>query len=383
MRRRALACICCLLVAMAMAGGEAHAATSSPAQEGDSLVGGSALLSDALVYADGIEAGSGSELAIPVKIWGNAGLMGFRISVSYDPDVLTVTNVASAQLTSEGLFNNSLGQKSGTFDVVWSAAEAAAGDGALFTLYAKAAETFEGATTVALAYDQADTFDGEFEDVKLTCNDIAITFDADGWKQVLDTDPVAEYLATEIGGEVAAQLDGEVAASVIDDALAANGVDSISDLTDAQAQEVLEQIVQRAKDAGLDTAQTEALLERAKEALEADLDADAASVYKQALEQLYQTAAEEAEGPSVSVSEALGESEAVASGAAEASETAKAADAVASGASGAASDAGSAAGDSREDNGPGVGVVVVVVLVVAAIAVGAALYARRNRGREK
>lgn len=363
MYRKAFACICCMLIALAMAGGEALADTSSPANSG-ALIGGSPGTTDPMVYADGVEVGSGSEMAIPVKIWGNTGIMGFRVSVKYDPDVLSMTNVASDQLTSEGLFNNSLGQKKRSFDVLWSGSEPMHGDGVLFTLYAKAKDAFAGTTEIKLSYKQADTFNEEFEDVKLVCKSIAITCDADGKKQVLDKNPVAEYLATEITGEVASQLDGASIAAALDNALAQNNVSSIADMTDDQARETLQTIVKNAKDAGYDTEQAEALLDRAQETGDSDSGAGASGAYKAALEQLSQAAAAEAEEEQISVAEAIGDqasSENAGSNNAESQEVAEATQ---------------GGGDSN------LGAIAIGVLVAIAALAGVLAYVRRNRGHE-
>lgn len=384
MHRKAFACICCMLIALAMVGGEAFADTSSPANGGTALVGGSTELPDPMVYADGVEVGSGSEIAIPVKVWGNTGIMGFRVTVKYDPDALSMTNVSSGQLTSEGLFNNSMGQKKRSFDVLWSGSEPMQGDGVLFTLYAKAKDAFAGTTKIKLSYQQVDTFNEEFEDVRLVCKDIVITCNADGIKQVLDEDPVAEYLATEITGEVASQLDGASIAAALDNVLAQNNATSIADMTDDQAKEALQDIVKKAKDAGYDTKQVQALLDRVQETGESGSNAGASGAYKAALEQLSQAATAEAEEEPISVAEAIGDQASSDEAAKKDDSNKDAVQATDNSQSADSSDARSqeAAEGTQESDAPNLGVIAIGALAVIAILVGVLAYARRNRGHE-
>ena len=127
------------------------------------------------VFADEITAEKGKAFLIPVKITNNTGIMGFKITVTYDKSVFTSPTVSSGSITKAGMLNNSIGVSAdGTFDVVWSGTENAVGDGTLMILGFKAADTADKETKIGLSFSQPDTFNEAWEDVELKCSEITV-----------------------------------------------------------------------------------------------------------------------------------------------------------------------------------------------------------------
>lgn len=137
--------------------------------------------STAEIYADAITAKSGETVLVPVKIKGNPGIMGFKITVEYDKTILSSPTVNRGKLTGKGSFNDSIGvTAAGTFDVVWSNTENVKGDGVLFTLLFMVANTAKsGQYEISLSFSQPDTFNEAWEDVKLECRNINVSIGSD------------------------------------------------------------------------------------------------------------------------------------------------------------------------------------------------------------
>lgn len=127
------------------------------------------------VSADTITAKSGENIIIPVEIYGNSGIMGFKINVKYDASVLSSPLVHRGKITNQGLFNDSIGvSDEGSFDVLWSNTENFLGDGTLFLLSFKINETKADKTVIKLSYSQPDTFNEAWEDVTLDLKEIEV-----------------------------------------------------------------------------------------------------------------------------------------------------------------------------------------------------------------
>lgn len=142
------------------------------------LFASSAVAADnALVYADKIGTKPNSIFFVPVNIKGNPGLMGFKLTVSYDKEVLSLPVVTRGTVTQGGMLNDSIGiTDEGTFDVVWTNDSAVANDGTLLVLSFNVDDTDVKNTTLKLSYSQADTFDESYNDVVFDCKDIEISF---------------------------------------------------------------------------------------------------------------------------------------------------------------------------------------------------------------
>lgn len=103
--------------------------------------------------------------------------MGFKLTVSYDKEVLSLPVVTRGTVTQGGMLNDSIGvSKDGSFDVVWTNDSAISDDGTLLVLSFNVDDTDVKNTTLKLSYSQDDTFDESYNDVVFDCKDIEISF---------------------------------------------------------------------------------------------------------------------------------------------------------------------------------------------------------------
>ena len=135
---------------------------------------------DNRVFADPItQDAKESTITIPVKIDGNTGFMGFAIQVNYDAAVFTPVSVQKGAMLA-GMFDNSLGySEAGSFRVVYSGSGECTQNGELFTLSftvnASVADGQSQMNTIGLVYSKQDTFNEQWQDVTLNCEDIQVT----------------------------------------------------------------------------------------------------------------------------------------------------------------------------------------------------------------
>lgn len=127
-----------------------------------------------LVYSDKAVVEKNTISLIPVKIKNNTGIMGFRITVKSIAENVKVVSVKRGEIAKTGNFNTSFGNKDDEFDVLWNSTEEIKDDGTLFIVGVKTDNFFER-QTLELSYTEKDTFNGKFEDVSLTCENIEIS----------------------------------------------------------------------------------------------------------------------------------------------------------------------------------------------------------------
>lgn len=182
------------------------------------------------VLADVITAKSGGNVIIPVEIYGNSGIMGFKINVEYDTSVLNSPLVHKGKITEQGMLNDSIGvSDEGSFDILWSNTENALGDGTIFLLSFKVNETNDKKTVIKLNYSQPDTFNEAWEDVTLDLNRIEV-------------DIVSE-LPTEIHSEETTKIeanDGEYIKSAVEIALGEMNKNNLGALDDDEKTQLVD-----------------------------------------------------------------------------------------------------------------------------------------------
>lgn len=129
------------------------------------------------ISADKVEAEAGETLSIPVKIQGNLGLIGFLMYVKYDADILEPVSVVKGDIIPAGTtFDDNCTIATGdSYKILWSGIDELHVDGNIFTLNFLVKEGVETADSlVTLSYKQMDTFDDDYQDVKLQCEPIEI-----------------------------------------------------------------------------------------------------------------------------------------------------------------------------------------------------------------
>lgn len=127
-----------------------------------------------IVSADTTEITTEQAALVPINIYSNKGIMGFRITVTYDPNEINIKSVARGTVTEKGNFNTSFGEKDGTFDIVWNNTEETANDGSLFTISVIAQEGLSEQSQIKITYSQPDTFNEAYNDVQLNCSNIIL-----------------------------------------------------------------------------------------------------------------------------------------------------------------------------------------------------------------
>lgn len=148
----------------------------------------------ACVFANDSEALRGETISVPIKISNNPGIMGYRLTFVYDESAVTPVSAVSGEGFS-GNFDNSIGIKSNIFDVVWSNSSNNTTNGNIIVLTFKIKETASlGKSTVAISYTQEDTFNEEWNNVKLVCSDFIIDIKSVKIDNEKDTLKVGETL---------------------------------------------------------------------------------------------------------------------------------------------------------------------------------------------
>ena len=130
----------------------------------------------ASIKSEEVSANAGETIALPVVIKSNPGIMGFRITVNYSSSVFTDPKAEVGSLLRTGMFTDSIRVgKEGTFDVLWSNSENITGDGELFIISFKISDdAVSGVYRINLTNTQDDTFNENWEDVKLAIDPILV-----------------------------------------------------------------------------------------------------------------------------------------------------------------------------------------------------------------
>lgn len=199
------------------------------------------------VSSDSVITKQGETVTVPLKLTGNKGIMGFRISVKYPDNQLVLKDVSSGSITKDGLFNSTITDYysvKGNFDVLWSTTQNVKDDGTLFIMTFKVKETAtDGEYNISVTYSQEDTFDENFNDVKLECSPVKI-FVGD----VATSKPAEESTKASESGEKNSSggkvADDYLIASV-EQILQSFDTNDISSLSDEQKQTVLDYVNNR------------------------------------------------------------------------------------------------------------------------------------------
>lgn len=122
------------------------------------------------ISADVINQDVQGEQLISVNIENNPGIMGYKLHFEYDVNDIEILSVQKGEVTQKGNLYDNMGNKSGQFDVLWNYTSEVKTNGSIVVLELKCLtdEPFE----IKVSYSQPDTFNGNFEDVVLTCNNI-------------------------------------------------------------------------------------------------------------------------------------------------------------------------------------------------------------------
>ena len=118
----------------------------------------------------------GEKIEIPISIKNNFGFMGFRITVNYPSAVLINPQVRKGASLNTGNLLNSIGKNTdGSFDILWNDSENFRNNGELFVLsFDVKDDAKDGNYQIHFNYNPDDTFDENWNDVRLCFTDIQI-----------------------------------------------------------------------------------------------------------------------------------------------------------------------------------------------------------------
>ena len=141
---------------------------------------------NATVYADSISANAGQTVRIPIMIKNNSGLAGTKLIFKYDYSALTPISVEAGDAFTSGIQDNIDGDaQPGQFNVYWASptGDNNSSNGILFYINFNVSSSAHGDTKLEISYNQADTFNEDFDDVSLDCENVSIqirndTFDS-------------------------------------------------------------------------------------------------------------------------------------------------------------------------------------------------------------
>ena len=161
-------------------------------------------------------------------------LMGFKINVKYDPELIDMISISRGDITKTGNFTSNFGTIDGPFDVLWNNTEPVTEGKTLFTLGLKAKKYFDS-QEIQLSYSQGDTFDQNYDDVVFECKSIIVTCKKDEQKTMTSKQELTEQPAEYVN-----QLSQQELLDVIHSTMKEMKIDSILDLDDKNSKEFLD-----------------------------------------------------------------------------------------------------------------------------------------------
>ncbi|MGN0152262.1 MAG: hypothetical protein ACI39Q_07295 [Wujia sp.] len=130
-----------------------------------------------------------NQYLIPIVIYNNPGVMGFRIHLQCVSDETMIFSVSKGSVTSVGSFDSDVSSDGSDYvDVLWNNINEITEDGSV--MYIGVEASAEKDIHILISYDQQDTFNEKYEDVSLECHDIIIPTDQ-------EKDETTEDLTTE------------------------------------------------------------------------------------------------------------------------------------------------------------------------------------------
>ena len=127
------------------------------------------------VYGGDILENADGSYMTSVFIKNNKGIMGYKIKLKYNEKELSVKTVTAGEAYRNGTFENNIGMKKGTCDVLWAGTKNVKKDGELFYLKFTKEKDFKNKAVIKLSYSKGDTFDEKYRNSQLECKDIEIT----------------------------------------------------------------------------------------------------------------------------------------------------------------------------------------------------------------
>lgn len=122
------------------------------------------------VFSDTIIMQNENNLSVPVYIKNNHGIMGYKLFFEFDNEVLNFISVSSSGIN--GIFDYNLSDDGKMVSVVWNSSDDYGLDGLLFKINFEIIEKSD--TNIYMDYSPDDTFNSDWDDVILVCNNIVL-----------------------------------------------------------------------------------------------------------------------------------------------------------------------------------------------------------------
>lgn len=192
------------------------------------------------VYSDSpLSTKQGEELTVPINVKNNSGLMGFRITVNYPDEQLKLKNISSGSVTKSGLFNTTVSSYDlvkGSFDILWSNNSGVSADGTLAIIsFAVKNSAKDGSYQINTSFSQEDTFDGDFNDVKFSCQPIKVLIGKETTTEQKEQTNPDDKTTNE-------KVSDDYLVNVVNDGLDSLGGKEFSELSEVQQQQLLKAV---------------------------------------------------------------------------------------------------------------------------------------------
>ncbi len=160
--------------------------------------------------AEAVQQINDNQYLIPLYLTGNKGIMGFRLYLNYDNELLSIDSITNGLVTGGGNFASDLGpeESASTLSVLWNTTEDVKEDGSLMYIVVTVKDNTTDQISIGLSYSQEDTFNEQWKDVVINCNDIVLGITAkEDEKKIVDNDnnqipaTVKQEIEKHIGNE--------------------------------------------------------------------------------------------------------------------------------------------------------------------------------------
>lgn len=127
------------------------------------------------IYGGDILENADNSYMTSVLIKNNTGLMGFKINLKYNEKEISIKTVTIGEDLNNGMFDNNIGLKKNTCDIIWTGTNNVNKNSALFYIKFTKEKDFQKKSTIKVSYSKNDTFDEKYKKVQLECKDIEIS----------------------------------------------------------------------------------------------------------------------------------------------------------------------------------------------------------------
>ena len=188
----------------------------------------------ATITSDVINQDTKEEQMISIHINNNLGIMGFKLHFEYSDDSVEIISAHKGEVTQKGNLNHNIGNKNGSFDVMWNNTSDTILNGPIVVLRVKSLT--DKPFKITVSYSQADTFNEQYQDVVLDCNDIV----SSNSLSESDKEITTEKAPDEITG-----ITDDLLVDIISDVLKENNIKSLENINQDTKEKILIKVNQQ------------------------------------------------------------------------------------------------------------------------------------------